>query len=769
MEYVVLGIVIAIAVLVITNDLLEQRRYLRTRTDVPRLVAERLEASRTVTTGARTSLLPRVAPVRVPGAEGAAEPTGIWADLSERVDPEKFRPKLAEGCEVKFFRLRWGDDYAMLADPGHTAHYKLEVWEGRLVESLDGTRTVSEVVVDHLTGSGDFDAGAIVSLIVSLREVGIFEGWTVNVTALLEERVDTATSGRRRLREFMKTLRIQWTGADALVRRLYDGGVRLCYQPSAVVIGLVVSLGGLIAFLSAVLSGRHHIVIGNATVQTFVMMGLGLILTAAHELGHASTLVHFRRKVLGAGFLLYYGTPAFFIDTSDGQMLERGPRMLQAIAGPFAESVLAGCSSLLLFVFPTGPFSDFLYKFSVLNYYVIFLNLIPLLELDGYWVLADGIEVPDLRPRSIAFIRKDMWHKLFRRERFSLQEVALGAYGILGIVFTILTSLTGLLLWKHVFGGLVIELWDSGPASRVLMVVLVAFFAGPILRGLVALVRTIVRRVRAVWQRIRFRFETSWRVEAAEMIDALPGFEELPVDVLNDLAGRIRLRQLSRDEAVFRQGDVPDAFYVVRSGTVAVEDQDPDTGDTRTIRTLSRGDAFGEVGLLNAAPRQATVRAVGAPAELYRVDKNAFDRLLADVMRAPRFAPTMQAYAELRELAPFRRLTSTDLGTLLEHGEWVVAPAGDVLVRQGDVGDAFYVVASGRAEVVQDGASLADLGPGEFFGEIALLEDVPRTASVVAKTPLRVFRLDRDGFDGLVAGAFKTGTLRTAANREWEH
>jgi cAMP-dependent protein kinase regulator len=320
-----------------------------------------------------------------------------------------------------------------------------------------------------------------------------------------------------------------------------------------------------------------------------------------------------------------------------------------------------------------------------------------------------------------------------------------------------------------VFGGLVIELWDSGPASRVLMVVLVAFFAGPILRGLVALVRTIVRRVRAVWQRIRFRFETSWRVEAAEMIDALPAFEELPVDVLNDLAGRIQLRQLSRDEAVFRQGDVPDAFYVVRSGTVAVEDHDPDTGDTRTIRTLSRGDAFGEVGLLNAAPRQATVRAVGAPAELYRVDKNAFDRLLADVMRAPRFAPTMQAYAELRELAPFRRLTSTDLGTLLEHGEWVVAPAGDVLVRQGDMGDAFYVVASGRAEVVQDGASLADLGPGEFFGEIALLEDVPRTASVVAKTPLRVFRLDRDGFDGLVAGAFKTGTLRTAANREWEH
>ena len=68
---------------------------------------------------------------------------------------------------------------------------------------------------------------------------------------------------------------------------------------------------------------------------------------------------------------------------------------------------------------------DLLYKFSVLNYVVIFLNLVPMLELDGYFILSDLIQVPDLRPRALSFIRHDMWHKLRKRERFSRTEAGL--------------------------------------------------------------------------------------------------------------------------------------------------------------------------------------------------------------------------------------------------------------------------------------------------------------------------------------------------------
>jgi CRP-like cAMP-binding protein len=82
---------------------------------------------------------------------------------------------------------------------------------------------------------------------------------------------------------------------------------------------------------------------------------------------------------------------------------------------------------------------------------------------------------------------------------------------------------------------------------------------------------------------------------------------------------------------------------------------------------------------------------------------------------------------------------------------------------QGEEGDAFYAIRSGSVEIVKDGRREKTLGPGAYFGEIALLSDVPRTASVVARTPARLFRLDREGFDLVVAGAFHRGTLNPAA------
>jgi CRP-like cAMP-binding protein len=77
---------------------------------------------------------------------------------------------------------------------------------------------------------------------------------------------------------------------------------------------------------------------------------------------------------------------------------------------------------------------------------------------------------------------------------------------------------------------------------------------------------------------------------------------------------------------------------------------------------------------------------------------------------------------------------------------------GSVIVKQGDAGDRFYLVAEGELEVTQDGTTIGQLGPGDYFGEIALLRDVARTASVTARTNTVLYALDREDFLAAVTG-----------------
>jgi CRP-like cAMP-binding protein len=134
------------------------------------------------------------------------------------------------------------------------------------------------------------------------------------------------------------------------------------------------------------------------------------------------------------------------------------------------------------------------------------------------------------------------------------------------------------------------------------------------------------------------------------------------------------------------------------------------------------------------------------------------------MVKVPDFEPTLQQAAALRALPAFASLGSTEIALILDHGRWVSVAPGEVVVEQGQPGDGFYVIGSGQVEVIRDGQVVNTQGPGDHFGEIALLMDVPRTATVIAKTPTQVFRLDREGFEQVVAGAFRRGALAPAVS-----
>jgi len=85
-------------------------------------------------------------------------------------------------------------------------------------------------------------------------------------------------------------------------------------------------------------------------------------------------------------------------------------------------------------------------------------------------------------------------------------------------------------------------------------------------------------------------------------------------------------------------------------------------------------------------------------------------------------------------------------------------PAGEVVIREGDPGDRFYVVESGRTTATHGDQVLSSQGPGDPFGEIALLRDVPRTATVTADEPSVLLYLERDAFLAAVRGDDEAST-----------
>lgn len=105
----------------------------------------------------------------------------------------------------------------------------------------------------------------------------------------------------------------------------------------------------------------------------------------------------------------------------------------------------------------------------------------------------------------------------------------------------------------------------------------------------------------------------------------------------------------------------------------------------------------------------------------------------------------------VRDIPMFRHLSRSELERI---GGWLQAysvPEGDLLVREGASAEEFFLIEDGQAAVLEDGERVAVLGPGDFFGEIGLIETGRRTASVIAATPMDVIVMYRPEFEQMKA------------------
>lgn len=198
-------------------------------------------------------------------------------------------------------------------------------------------------------------------------------------------------------------------------------------------------------------------------------------------------------------------------------------------------------------------------------------------------------------------------------------------------------------------------------------------------------------------------------------------------------------RLIKSNEIVIKQGEEGDNFYIVEEGIYGVE------VDGKEINVqIGPGGSFGELALMYNSPRSATIKAL-KDGKLYAIDRLTFRRVIIDLAHEKR-CKYMDFLKSLPLLAT--SLSEQEIGKIADALEEVnYSHQGDLIIKQGEPGDSFYIVLQGSARVEKDNEHVGSLNPGDYFGELALLNGQPRAASIyVQEVPFKCLRLGAADF-----------------------
>jgi cAMP-dependent protein kinase regulator len=166
------------------------------------------------------------------------------------------------------------------------------------------------------------------------------------------------------------------------------------------------------------------------------------------------------------------------------------------------------------------------------------------------------------------------------------------------------------------------------------------------------------------------------------------------------------------------------------------------------VTTIEAGGSFGELALMYNSPRAATVVSAEPGCTLWAVDRTTFRRILMEST----FARRRMYEGFLGEVPLLSSLTAWERSKIADALETLKFPAGTVIITEGEPGDSFYLLEEGEAQAFKSGNTnpVMEYKKGDFFGELALLNDAPRAASVIAKTDVKVATLDKPAFQRLL-------------------
>jgi len=212
-------------------------------------------------------------------------------------------------------------------------------------------------------------------------------------------------------------------------------------------------------------------------------------------------------------------------------------------------------------------------------------------------------------------------------------------------------------------------------------------------------------------------------------------FQNLDEKQVQVIVDALEPMQLEAGVEIIKQGEMGDYFYLMDSGICEI------FKDGKLVQTATEAMSFGELALMYNSPRAATVKAKEA-SRLFKLDRMTFKFILMDttIRKRELHKGFLEKVSILSHLSDDERLRVADALVLTTFKN------GETIITEGEAGEAFFILEEGSVQCFKGGANVGNLESGQYFGEVALLTNRPRQATVKAKGEVKCLSLERKTF-----------------------
>jgi putative peptide zinc metalloprotease protein len=368
-------------------------------------------------------------------SDDAAGETIVVAPGASRALPAATGPRLRSGYALKRLAAGDGPDRWVLRDLRSGKFLRLDDDDGRLLELLDGRRTLPELLEEAGRREGPEAASRLARLLVELTDRGLLSGAQTDTTNNDGAAAAAPATG---LRALLAPRRIAWAGAGDAIDRLHrHGGRLLLTRPVLAVLAGLVPIG--LGVFVALIVGRYgtpFVVASRIGLGGLVFLAGRFVLVACHELAHGLTLAATGRRPAAVGLKLVLIFPYAYVDTSEAWFESRGRRIAISAAGPVSDLTLGAVFALGCLYAPPGTVRDVLFQLALAAYLGALLNLNPFVDRDGYQILTDVLREPGLRRRA----RAQLAARLRGEAGDAAASATLTRYAVWGLAWSVLAA-----------------------------------------------------------------------------------------------------------------------------------------------------------------------------------------------------------------------------------------------------------------------------------------------------------------------------------------